>query len=314
MNENIASNPPSHNAPANSFSPPGELYTVRGLRAFLQSNGRYLSRSLGQHFLLNRNLLSSVLDSTALPQSVSIIEIGPGLGHLTWLLLQRGLSVTAVEKDKVFAQLLQKIAGRQNVSSSSLHIIQDDALAIDFSRLAQQSGARHVIGNLPYNVATPILFRLAYCPFRFEGIFVMIQKEVGERITASPGSKAYGRLSIVLNYLYHVKKIRVIPPNTFFPMPKVDSIVLQFTPKPDTDIHLAQTILEKIVKTGFLHRRKKIRKQLLGITIKTLTFDESFLTTAEQEMGFDFEQRAEQWLVETWVRFAQYINDHTPKF
>ena len=167
-----------------------------------------------------------------------------------------------------------------------------------------------MIGNLPYNVATPILFRLAYCPFRFEGIFVMIQKEVGDRITASPGSKVYGRLSIVLNYLYHVKKIRVIPPNAFFPMPKVDSIVLQFlSPNPDTDLHLAQTILEKIVKTGFLHRRKKLRKQLLGITMETLIFDDSFLTTAEQEMGFDFEQRAEQWPVETWVRFAHYINN-----
>jgi 16S rRNA (adenine1518-N6/adenine1519-N6)-dimethyltransferase len=299
----------SNNGSANAIPTPDEIYHRGGLSRFLERHGFHLSRALGQHFLISRKTLRTMLDTADLPKDGAIIEIGPGVGHLTWQLLERGLSVVAIEKDNKFSELLQTFARRipqtNEGSSPALTVIHEDALEMDFARLAETCKVDQVIGNLPYNVSVPILFRLAYCAFRFRKICVLLQKEVGERIWATPGGKSYGRLSIVLKYLYHVRKLHTVYPDVFFPRPKVESVFIEMAMKPEADIPFAQTFLERVVRIGFLHRRKKMRKQFLGAIVERRILDAAFMENAERE--FNFDQRAEEWDVETWVRFGQFV-------
>lgn len=284
------------------------LYKPSQLTNFLGNHGIRLTKALGQNFFINQNSLDNILDKTELPTDGPIIEIGPGIGNLTWKLINRGLTVYAVEKDHTFLSILQEL-GQEAGVSDRLQIIHRDALETDFSALAQETGARHVIGNLPYNVSVPILFHVAYCGFSFDSIGVMLQKEVGDRILAQPENKNYGRLSIVLKYLYTIKKIKTIPPTSYFPRPKVESVFLKMEPKTDIDLDFCQQFLERAVKVGFLHRRKKLRSQFKGSIIERRILGNHLDTI---ETHFDLDQRAEAWTVEEWVRFAQFIQAMNP--
>ncbi|MDP8242907.1 MAG: 16S rRNA (adenine(1518)-N(6)/adenine(1519)-N(6))-dimethyltransferase RsmA [Candidatus Hinthialibacter antarcticus] len=281
------------------------LYSKQGLIAYTKRYGLRLTKALGQHFLIQREWMAAVLNRSEIPREGCVIEIGPGVGHLTWLLLERGLNVVAIEKDRRFAGMIQELAALEPTYKDRLRIIEGDALKTDFKALQEETGARCVIGNLPYNAATPILFHLAYSQAPLECICTMVQKEVGERIMSKSGCKAYGRLSVVLQYLFDITASEVIPPYAFFPAPKVDSLVLKFAPKTDVDAEFAQQFLEKVVHVGFLHRRKKLRTSLKGATVQKQIFSLDFLREAEAQ--FNFDDRAEQWPVEQWVAFAEYV-------
>ncbi len=180
-------------------------------------------------------------------------------------------------------------------------------MSVDFAQIAQENGVHDVIGNLPYNVSVPIIFKLAYCDYRFNHLWFMVQKEVGNRILAMPGTKDYGRLSIVLKYLFNIRKVRSIHPGAFFPPPKVESAFLEFTPKKETDLQFTKRFLERVVQIGFQHRRKKMRNQMKGAIVERRVFDEAFL--AEAEKSFNLDQRAEEWDIETWIRFAEFVRN-----
>ncbi len=287
------------------------LYNRHGLSEFMDIAGFRYSRALGQNFLINRRVMESMLDGIAFPREGWVIEIGPGLGHLTWLILERGANVVAVEKDRWFAVWLPDLVKHFEFDPARLRVIQRDALETDFRQLAEEHQTARVIGNLPYNVSVPILFHLAYCGFRFEQIAVMLQKEVGERILAHPGTKSYGRLSIVLKYLFSVKKVKTIDPGSFFPRPHVESVFLTFEPLPGADVEFARLFLERVIHIGFQHRRKKLRKQLEGAIVQRRVLDPDFLRGAERE--FNLDSRAEAWPVETWVRFAELVRHYPPK-
>lgn len=285
------------------------LYTRPGLKKFMEGEGFFTSRALGQNFLMNEKVMNSMLNSCAFPTEGTVIEIGPGIGHLTWLLLHRGLKVIAVEKDKLFAERLPGWRRRWGFEESELTILHQDALDVDFRKLAKETNARHVIGNLPYNISVPILFHLAYSEHRFESLCVMVQKEVGERIMANERDKQYGRLSIVLKYLFHASKIMTIRPGAFFPQPKVDSIFMKFVPNPQADVDFARKFLERAAHIGFLHRRKKMRKNLQGCLVQKRVLSDLL---PEIEKNFDLDQRAEDWPIEEWIRFAEFIRSRPP--
>lgn len=285
------------------------LYSKQGLIAYTKRYGLRLTKALGQHFLIQRDWMAAVLNRSDIPREGCVIEIGPGVGHLTWLLLERGLNVVAIEKDRRFAEMIQELAALEPAYKNRLRIIEGDALKTDIKTLQQETGARCVIGNLPYNAATPILFHLAYSQAPFECLCTMVQKEVGQRIMSESGCKAYGRLSVVLQYLFDITASDVIPPYAFFPAPKVDSLVLKFSPKPEVDVNFAQQFLERVVHVGFLHRRKKLRTSLKGSSVQGRDFSPDFLLEAEGE--FNFDDRAEQWPVEQWVAFAEYVRSQS---
>ncbi|MBN2325796.1 MAG: ribosomal RNA small subunit methyltransferase A [Candidatus Omnitrophica bacterium] len=285
------------------------LYARKGLKKFMEGEGFFTSRALGQNFLINEKVMNSILNSCHFPAEGTAIEIGPGIGHLTWLLLHRGLKVVAVEKDRLFAERLPEWRRRWGFDETQLTIVHRDALDVDFAALAGNLGVRHVIGNLPYNVSVPILFHLAYSDYRFESICVMVQKEVGERIMASERDKQYGRLSIVLKYLFHASKIMTIRPGAFFPQPKVDSVFMKFVPNPQADVEFAWQFLERAAHIGFLHRRKKMRKNLQGCLVQKRVLSDLL---PEIEKNFDLDQRAEDWPIEEWIRFASFIRSCPP--
>lgn len=281
------------------------LYSKQGLIAYTKSKGLRLTKALGQHFLIQRDWMTAVLNRAKIPQDGCVLEIGPGVGHLTWLLLERGLHVVAIEKDRRFVAMIQELAAIEPAYKDRLRIIEGDALKTDIKALQAETDARCVIGNLPYNAATPILFHLAYSQAPVECLCTMVQKEVGERIMSEEGCKAYGRLSVVLQYLFDIDASEVLPPYAFFPAPKVDSLVLKFTPKPDADIEFAQEFLERVVHVGFLHRRKKLRTTFKGSIVQKRILSPEFLQEAEKK--FNLDDRAEHWPVDRWVAFADYV-------
>lgn len=291
------------------------LYSRNGLQTWLQNRGLRASKALGQNFLCDKNLLQALLEDINLPTKGSVIEIGPGLGHLTWQLLHRGLNVTAVELDNSFIHSLhdvntERMKGLQDENPPLLHVIRQDALKTNFSELANETGSKHVIGNLPYNISVPLLFALAMTEPPFTGIHAMIQKEVGDRILAEPSTKEYGRLSIVLNYLCEIKHIRTVSPNVFLPKPNVSSVFISLLPKPNTDKNFVRQFLERLVQLGFRHRRKKLRSQLKHAIIEKRVLNDDFMQAMESR--FDFDCRAEELSVDTWVAMADYIRSQPP--
>lgn len=288
------------------------IYTRNGLQGWLQSRGLRATKALGQNFLYDKNVILAILDALELDSHNNIIEIGPGLGHLTWQLLEIGLNVTAIELDNTFIRSLTDMNETRISSSESteLNIIRQDALTVDYSGLSQEIHAKHVIGNLPYNISVPLMFQLAKTQPTLEGIHVMIQKEVGERILAKPSSKEYGRLSIVLNYLCDITLIRTVPPSVFLPPPKISSVFLSLNPKSNLDYNLADRYLERLVQLGFSHRRKKLRSQLKNAIIEKRVLNTEFMK--KMEPHFNLDCRAEQLDVDMWVKMARFIQAQPP--
>jgi 16S rRNA (adenine1518-N6/adenine1519-N6)-dimethyltransferase len=284
------------------------LYKPAELTQFLQHHGLRLTKALGQNFFIRKEMLHKILESAQIPTSGAILEIGPGIGNLTWVLIEHGLTVHAIEKDRSFIQILEQIKKEEGIANR-LCIHHQDALEADLGEIARQNAIQHVIGNLPYNVAVPIMFHVAYGNYPFQSMNVMVQKEVGDRMAAHHGNKSYGRLSIVLQYLYTVKKIKNIPPTAFFPRPKVDSVFLQLTRKENTDLDFCRNYLERIVQIGFQHRRKKLRSQIKGAIIQKRTLSQKL---DELEARFDLDKRAEDWPLDTWLDIAAYIKQMQP--
>jgi 16S rRNA (adenine1518-N6/adenine1519-N6)-dimethyltransferase len=286
------------------------LYHPGGLIPLLQMHNLHLSRSMGQNFLLSRKTMQDIIERLNFSHEQPILEIGPGLGHLTWVLLENGFTVIALEKDRTFVPVLKQLAGQAGFHER-LTILEQDATRTDYFALQHEHSIRHIIGNLPYYAVVPIVFNIAYSGATFHSLGFMVQKEVGERIAAQQGNRNYGRLSIVLNYLFDIKKIKHLPPQAFFPAPRVESVFLQFVPRSSASIEFARQFLERVVQIGFMHRRKKLRKQMLGGIIQKRVLDENLLTRLEK--NFSLDQRAEQWSVQTWIEFAEAIQNTPPR-
>ena len=217
-------------------------------------------RSLGQNFLTDPNTARKIVDSLGIQHDDVVLEIGPGRGALTGFLLGSDASrVIAVEKDRDLAPALP-------LQFPGLCVVNADAMDFSWERLgrlkAQGRGVR-VVGNLPYNVASPILWELAWrCPGMDRAVF-MVQLEVADRIVALPRTKAYGALSAWLQSFVEVKKLFKVGPSVFLPRPKVDSAVVAFTPKPPEDRAQDPLKLSRLLKMLFTMRRKQL-KRILG--------------------------------------------------
>jgi 16S rRNA (adenine1518-N6/adenine1519-N6)-dimethyltransferase len=210
-------------------------------------------RRFGQHFLHDPGVLKRIVEAIAPASGDAIVEIGPGEGALTRPLLARVPHLTAIEIDRDLAARLS-----DEFSSQRLSVVIADVLEFDFSVLP--SGLR-VVGNLPYNISTPILFHLARHADRVRDMHFMLQLEVVQRMVAKHSTPAYGRLSVMLQTRFKMQKLFNVAPGAFRPPPKVDSAVVRLIPiaeKPDWD----QALLEKIVREAFSARRKTLRNAL----------------------------------------------------
>ena len=221
--------------------------------AYPPGEGRHFARKrFGQHFLADVAVIDAIVRTIAPRPGEALIEIGPGLGALTQPLLERCGALTVIELDRDLAARLRNRGG--------LTVIEADVLKVDFHALAAGRRLR-VVGNLPYNISTPILFHLLEASDAIEDQHFMLQKEVVDRMAAAPGSKDYGRLSVMLQWRYRIEGVLDVPPEAFEPPPRVDSAIVRMEPLPaDPSVDAAR--LSALVTTAFSQRRKLLRHTL----------------------------------------------------
>jgi 16S rRNA (adenine1518-N6/adenine1519-N6)-dimethyltransferase len=235
------------------------------LRDVIARHGLDARRSLGQNFLLDLNLTGRIARAAGKLDESTVIEIGPGPGGLTRALLANGAAkVIAIERD---ARCLPALAEIAAVYPDRLQVIEGDALQIDAGGLGVVP--RRIVANLPYNVATPLLFKWLEQADRFASLTLMFQKEVAERLVAHPRTKDYGRLSIMTQWRCEAKCLFDIPPRAFTPPPKVTSTVVQLTPRAEPAYPAKAEDLAAVAEAGFGQRRKMLRQSLKSLPVET---------------------------------------------
>ena len=269
-----------------------ELDDLLPLRETADRLGLTARRALGQNFLFDENLLDRIVRAAAPVEGAEVVEIGPGPGGLTRAALRAGARrIVAVEKDARCVAALAELAA---ASGGRLEIVEADALELDIANLA---AAPVVLGNLPFNVATEILMRLVERPGAIRRMVLMFQKEVACRIAAEPGSRDYGRLSVMVQWRCDVRHCFDVPSRAFVPAPKVQASVLRLEPLAAPRFPADPVALKQVVAAAFGQRRKTLRNAL-----KVLTPESEALLEAA---GIDPGERAERLTVEAFCALAR---------
>jgi len=237
---------------------------------------KHLARKrFGQHFLNDDAVIEAIVDAIDPRPGEALVEIGPGLGAMTDPLVERSGRLTVIELDRDLAARLRR--------RPELAVIESDVLKVDFSALAEAAGQPlRVVGNLPYNISTPILFHLLDHVAQVRDQHFMLQKEVVERMAAAPGSKDFGRLTVMLQWRYDIESVLDVPPEAFDPPPRVESAVVRMQPLPLTE-GVDAGLLGELVSVAFSQRRKMLRNTL-GLWLEARGYGGDF----------DLQRRAEE--------------------
>jgi 16S rRNA (adenine1518-N6/adenine1519-N6)-dimethyltransferase len=242
-------------------------------------------KRFGQHFLTDRDVIEQIVQAIEPRPGQALVEIGPGLGALTEPVLQRCGRLCVIELDRDLAAKLRQRPG--------LEVIEADVLRVDFATLAQTHGAKlRVLGNLPYNISSPILFHLLDAVEYIADQHFMLQREVVQRMAAAPGTKAYGRLSVMLQWRYAIDALFEVAPASFEPPPKVNSAVVRMQPLRSA-VAVDAGHLSELVRVAFSQRRKLLR-HTLGRWLEARQFGGSF----------DLQRRAEEVPVSEYLALA----------
>ncbi len=270
--------------------------TLPPLREVIRRHGLAAKKSLGQNFLLDLNLTARIARAAGPLEQVTVVEVGPGPGGLTRALLAQGARrVIAVERDERAVAALAEVAAHY---PGRLDVIAGDALEFDPAPELNGEPAR-VVANLPYNIATPLLIRWLSAepwPPWYDSLVLMFQREVAERIVAQPGSKTYGRLSVLTAWRAESRILFDIAPSAFVPPPKVTSSLVQLVPR-RAPLTCDRRMLERVTEAAFGQRRKMLRQSL-----RSLGADPAVLLA---EAGIEATERAEQISVEGFVALAR---------
>jgi len=261
-------------------------------------------KSLGQHFLLHPDQARRIVAALELGGSETVVEIGAGLGALTVFLAQAAAQIIALEMD---AQLAQGLRSEVLATFPNVKVITQDALNFDFLGLSRSLGhPLAVIGNLPYQITSPLLFKLIGEKPAISTMVFMVQQEVGQRLLAGPGSKDYGILSVLLQYHTRMERLFTLGPNNFYPPPQVDSLVLRLQPDGTTLPAEDQSFLTRVVKLTFSQRRKTLKNTLAAQAAELGSTPEQILNTLEQ-LAIDPQRRAETLSVDDFVRLSNAL-------
>jgi len=252
-------------------------------------HGHIARKRFGQHFLSDAGVIDDIVRGIDPRPGQALVEIGPGLGARTNPVVERSQHLTVVELDRDLAARLRQ--------RPELTVVESDVLRVDFGALADQAMATtgkklRVIGNLPYNISTPILFHLLPWADKVQDQHFMLQKEVVDRMVASPGKKDFGRLSVMLQWRYDMENILDVPPEAFDPPPRVDSAIVRMVPLA-TPPAIDRNVLSELVTVAFSQRRKILR-HTLGAWINQRGLD----------VSFDVQRRAEEVPVAEYLRLA----------
>ncbi len=260
----------------------------------LEANGLRPSRALGQNFVADPNTVRRIARLAGVGPGDRVVEVGAGLGSLTLALAETGAAVTAIEIDRHLLPLLRSVA-----EPVGAQVVEADAMALDWAALLGD-GPWHLVANLPYNVATPLVCDILDGVPAITDLLVMVQREVGERLAASPGRGAYGAVSVKVRYWAMARVVGQVPSSVFVPRPNVESALVRIVRHPDGPA-VASSLVEpgrlfEVVSAGFAHRRKMLRGALSGVVDPA-----SFAAADVPETA-----RAEELDVDAWGRLASF--------
>ena len=276
-------------------------------KAVLERHGFTFKKSFGQNFLTDTNILQKIVDTAEIDDQVNVIEIGPGIGALTEFLAERAAQVMAFEIDyRLVPILADTLRDFDNVT-----VVNEDILKVDLAQHIQNFKNPDlpikVVANLPYYITTPILMHLIESGIPFSEFVVMMQKEVADRISAKPNTKAYGSLSIAVQYYMTAKVAFIVPRTVFVPAPNVDSAILKMVRRPEPAVAVEdEKFFFKVSKASFTHRRKTLWNNLTGYFGKTDEIKDK-LTKALDQAGLSPSVRGEALGLEEFASLADAL-------
>lgn len=257
--------------------------------------GIHMSKKLGQNFLIKRSVVDGIVEAAQLEEGEAVLEIGPGIGTLTQGLAESNAQVTAIELDRRLLDVLAVTLASYN----NVYIVQGDVLRINIPELMNHKSFK-VVANLPYYITTPIILSLLESKLPIERLVVMIQKEVAERIVASPGSKAYGALSVAVQYYTEPAIVMEVPPNSFLPAPEVTSAVICCKLRQEPPVAVKdEKLFFRVVKGAFAQRRKT-----LSNTLKTVGLTKEEVETILEAAYIDSSRRGETLSLDEFAAIA----------
>ena len=276
-------------------------------KAVLERHGFTFKKSFGQNFLTDTNILQKIVDTAEIDDQVNVIEIGPGIGALTEFLAERAAQVMAFEIDHRLVPILADTLG----DFDNVTVVNEDILKVDLAKHIQNFKNPDlpikVVANLPYYITTPILMHLIESGIPFSEFVVMMQKEVADRISAQPNTKAYGSLSIAVQYYMTAKVAFIVPRTVFVPAPNVDSAILKMVRRPEPAVAVEdESFFFKISKASFTHRRKTLWNNLTGYFGKTEEVKDK-LTKALDQAGLSPSVRGEALSLEEFASLADAL-------
>ena len=273
-------------------------YSKTKIKEKLEKYNFNLKKSFGQNFIIDENIINSIINKSNIDKDTLVIEIGPGAGSLTYKLGMNAKNVLCYEIDTTLKDILKEnLCELENVEVIYKDFLKADVLndikKYEFKKL-------YVVANLPYYITTPIIMKFIEDKIPVTKLVVMVQKEVGNRFKAVPNTKEYNSLSIYINYYFNVKKLLDVSKNVFIPKPNVDSIVVEFTRKENTYSLKNEEIFFKLVKDSFIYKRKNIRNNLKN-------YDLDKVVKVLEKYGYDLSVRAEQLPIEVFVEIANNL-------
>jgi 16S rRNA (adenine1518-N6/adenine1519-N6)-dimethyltransferase len=266
-------------------------------------------KSLGQHFLKDKEVVREIINKARFDPADQVLEIGPGLGALTLVLAREVHHVIAVEKDSRLTEILNKRLSAEKIENVLL--INEDILKLDFSRiLSLHERKARVIGNLPYNISSPILERLVESRHTMNRAVLMLQSELAGRLIANPGTKAFGAMTVLVQYHAHVSPLLHVPKEAFHPRPKVDSMVLEMDfQRPYPEQTEDEVKLRRVVKGAFAQRRKTLLNSLKNSLV---SYSREEILAALERCDIDPKRRAETLTIDDFLRLTSALIQNPP--
>lgn len=278
------------------------LYSPKYIRYIMDKYGFRFSKSLGQNFLIDGNIVRNIVKGAHVTKEDCVLEIGPGIGTLTEELALNAKKVVAVELDDSLLDVLDETLGKYD----NVEIIHGDILKVDIKKIIEEKldgGPVKVVANLPYYVTTPIIAKLLEEGLNIESISVMVQKEVADRMVAGPGSKTYGSLSVFVNFYSNPQIILKVPKTVFMPQPKIDSAVIRLDIKKDLP-NIDREKFFSVVKAGFSKRRKTI---LNCLSSYGFDIDKDTIRQALEKANVKENERAENLSIEDFINISAIL-------
>lgn len=269
------------------------------VRKLLTERGIQIKKRLGQNFLIDRNVVDKIVAAAEiLPEDV-VLEIGPGVGGLTQALAQSGAHVVALEIDRELVALLEELFS----ATPNVTIVASDALTADLHSHVPPGGSLKVVANLPYYITSPLIMRLLEEGLPVRLAVLMVQSEVADRLVAAPGTKAYGALTVAVQYRAEVERVIKAPRTVFLPQPNVDSTVVKLRPRPYPRPAADEALLFAVVKASFAQRRKTLRNALQALAAEYGIDSTALLERAGIPPG----TRGESLAVDDFITIAETI-------